>query len=86
MSHFIHWDPLARKQLQKLPKEIASRIVRRVDLIKDNIMHYVESLVGRDDFKLRIGDYRLFLDVDENKKEVWIRTLRHRREAYKHHL
>lgn len=83
MSFAIYWDPRARKQLSKLPKEVSSRIVRKVDASKDKLEQYVEPLAGRDDYKFRVGDYRLFLDVDKSKKEAWIRTLRHRSKAYK---
>lgn len=85
MSYTIRWDPIARKFLRKLPKEIASRIVRKVDAVKENLEHHLESLVGRKDYKLRIGDYRLFVDLDRNTKEAFIRTMRHRRDAYKKH-
>ena len=83
MSYKIQWDPIARKILLKLPKEIASRIVNKVNLIKENLENHLERLVGRKDYKLRIGDYRLFLDLDQTNKEAFIRTLRHRRNAYK---
>ena len=83
MAYTIHWDPIVRKILRKLPKEIASRIVRKVDSIKENLEHYLESLVDRKDYKLRVGDYRLFIDLDRGNKEAFIRTLRHRRDAYK---
>lgn len=83
MVYIIHWDPIANKFLRKLPKEIASRIVRKVDAIKVNLEHYLETLAGRKDYKLRIGDYRLFIDLNRTSKEAFIRTMRHRRDAYK---
>ena len=34
-------------------------------------------------FKLRVGDYRLLVDVDFSNKELTIQVLRHRRDIYK---
>lgn len=83
MAYEINWDPIARKFLRKLPKEIASRIVKKVDAAKENLERHLESLVSRKDYKLRVGDYRLFVDLNQNSKEAFIRTIRHRRDAYK---
>lgn len=83
MSH-AQWDPKARDFLRKLPKDIAKRLFEKVDKdIRYNVKHYLESLVGMDVKKIRIGDYRLFVDFYEDKDILVIRAIRHRREAYK---
>ncbi len=80
----IDWDPKAREFLRKLPKEIAKRIFRKIDEeVKYNIGHYLETLIGREGFKIRVGDYRLFIDYDKSKDLLIIRTIRHRKNAYK---
>jgi len=42
----------------------------------------VKSLQGRDELRLRIGDYRLFF-VPANPNTLEIRRVLHRREAYR---
>ena len=80
----IDWDPNARKFLRKLPKNVAKRIFNKVDKeIRDNIDRFLETLVGIKTSKIRIGDYRLFVDYDKNKDHLVIRSIRHRRDAYK---
>jgi len=84
MSYEIVWDPIAVDVLRKLARDISKRIVNKVDKeIKENPQRYLERLVGEDVCKIRIGDYRLFVDLTNEPKKLYIRTIKHRREAYK---
>ena len=80
----VEWDPKARDFMRKLPKNISSRIFNKVDKeIKYNVERYLESLVNMSEKKIRIGDYRLFVDFYKDKDLLLIRTIRHRKDAYK---
>lgn len=82
MSYGIKWNPKPSKYLEKLPKEIASRILGKVDIIKDNPFRYLEHYEGADVYKLRIGNYRLLIDVDFSNKILRIRVVEHRSRVY----
>ena len=84
MGFTIHWSRQAEKCLSKLPKESAQRIVRKVDDIRENPFHFLEHFEGADFFKLRIGVYRLLLDIDLHHKVLSIRVIGHRRNVYHH--
>ena len=78
----IIWDIKAREFLRSLPKEVANRIFRKIDSeISKNVTRYLERLVGIEIYKIRIGEYRLFADY--NNDTLIIRAIRHRRDAYK---
>ena len=80
----IEWDPKSNEFLEKLPKFIAQRIFKKVDNdVKNNVTRFLETLVNLDGYKIRVGDYRLFVDYYEDKDHLIIRTIRHRRDAYK---
>ena len=80
----IDWDPQAREFLRKIHRDIAKRIYSKVDQeITQDVEHYLEQLVHKDVKKIRIGDYRLFVDYDKNKDHLIIRSIRHRKDAYK---
>ena len=80
----IDWDPKARDFLRKLEKSIAKHIYDKVgEEISDNIERYLETLVGMEGYKIRVGEYRLFVDYDKQKDYLIIRAIRHRRDAYK---
>ena len=82
MSYNIHWSGKADKFLGKLPKEISKRIVNKVNSIKNNPFHFVEHYEGESYFKLRIGDYRVLLDIDPSAKLIEIRIVGHRGNIY----
>jgi mRNA interferase RelE/StbE len=80
----IIWDPKAREFLRKLPKDISKRIFKKVNIeIKNNIERYLQTLVNIEGYKIRIGNYRLFVDFYKDKNQLIIRSIRHRKDAYK---
>ena len=80
----VDWDPKAREFLRKLPKEIASRIFSKIDKeVRLNVERYLETLVNIEGFKLRVGDYRLFVDYYKSEDRLVIRAIRHMKDAYK---
>ena len=83
MTYTIHWSKKSEKFLEKLPKDISYRIVHKVNSIKDEPFHFVEHYEGESYFKLRIGDYRILLDIDTSKKLIEIRVVGHRGSIYK---
>lgn len=58
-------------------------IIKKVEEIKINPIRYLERLKRINAFKLRIGDYRVVIDVDQNKKELTVLTMGHRKNIYK---
>jgi len=47
----------------------------------DAFPHYRMS--GRNEFRLRVGDYRVIYDFDATKNEIYLITLGNRREVYR---
>lgn len=79
----IRWNKKTRNFLRKLDKNISERIVKKVDSLKENPSRFLDRITGINCFKLRIGDYRVFIDLDQNKKIIAVRLIKHRRDAYK---
>lgn len=67
MSFSIEWDEKAKDYLDKLPKNIAERILDKIDSIKENPFRFLEHY-EEEYYKLRIGDYRALIDIDFTKK------------------
>ena len=40
-------------------------------------------LVGRSEYKLRVGDYRVIADIEENSRVIIIRSLGPRKNIYR---
>lgn len=41
------------------------------------------KLAGRDDFRIRVGDYRIVYGVDDAARIVLVARIAHRREVYR---
>jgi len=66
MSFEIFWDPKAVSQLRKLPKQISSRIVKKVKLVGETGVGLEILKEHEYGFKIRIGDYRALCDIYYN--------------------
>ena len=83
MNFEVIWHPKAVKALDKLPRELAVRIREKIDEVKEDPRRHAEKLVESDDYKIRVGDYRLFVGITYNPDTLAIFSIRHRKEAYK---
>lgn len=83
MEYEIRWDRKAERFLSKLPWKIARRIIHKVHEVKDAPFYYLERYIGKKLFKLRIGSYRLLVDVDMKEKVVSILICDKRGRVYK---
>lgn len=79
----IVFDEKAIEYLEKLEKKDRKRIFEKIVTTKKQPLHYFEKLTGRDEFKLRVGDYRVIADVNENTKKISILVVGHRKNIYK---
>ena len=77
------FDPNAFASLEKLDKGIAKRIWDKIQSTKENPLHYFERLTARNDYKLRIGDYRVIADINNNTKTIEVTIIGHRKNIYK---
>lgn len=60
----ISWTKKARKQLVPIPRQDVERIFEAVESLANwPDVTGVKSLVGRDDYRLRVGRYRIFFSV-----------------------
>lgn len=82
MSYSIEWDSKALKYLQNLQKDKAIRVLEKLDNVKEDPFRYLEHYEG-EGYKLRIGDERMIVDVDFNKKILTIQVFDKRGRIYK---
>jgi mRNA interferase RelE/StbE len=79
MSYKLKWSKLALENLRKLPHNIVQRILNKLDEIKENPAHFIKGLTEIKYNKIRIGDYRILVDLLENEKIIAVRDLGHRK-------
>ena len=75
----------AERDLRALPHTIFNRIVSRINALAENPRPPgCHKLTGsRNDWRIRIGDYRVIYDIDDARRRVRIFRVRHRREVYR---
>jgi mRNA interferase RelE/StbE len=79
----IVYDPKVQDFLQKLPENIRKRIRDKTKEAKKNPFHFFHRLEGRQEFKLRVGVYRVIADIDQSRQLIEVRIISHRRDVYK---
>ena len=73
-----------RKELDRLPDEIANRIFERlVELETNPRPSDVKKLKGRDAWRIRVGDYRVIYEIQDRVLQIIVITVGHRREIYR---
>ena len=83
MKYEVKYDPKAEKQLEKLPKEISQRIVKKMREVGET-GRGIESIKDEKfGFKIRVGSYRALVDLAFNPNIIWVRYIDHRSRIYK---
>jgi mRNA interferase RelE/StbE len=84
MTYSVILAKSVQKELDRLPHEIASRILRRLALLKTNPRPPdVKKLKGRDAWRIRIGDYRVIYEIRDRVLQVIVITVGHRSDIYR---
>jgi len=78
----LKFEKRALEDLNKLEREIKERIWNKLQQCKENPFRYLEHLEEIEGFKLRVGDYRVIVDVDNFSKIIRVLKLGHRKNIY----
>ncbi|MBD2679604.1 MULTISPECIES: type II toxin-antitoxin system RelE/ParE family toxin [Nostoc] len=86
MSYEVKFSNSAKKQFRKLPLDIQQRIQTKInDLAIEPRPNGVKKLQGDDNsYRIRVGDYRLVYEIDDNVLIITVIKVRHRSEIYKY--
>ncbi len=79
----VQFDEDAIEFLEKVPTQIKERIWNKIMQTKENPHHFFIRLTGRPEYKLRVGDYRVIVDIQNNVSILHILHIGHRRNIYR---
>lgn len=81
----VYLEGAAERDLKRLPAEVFHRIIPRIRALAQNPRPPgCRKLTGSEnDWRVRIGDYRVIYEIDEAEEAVRVFRVRHRREAYR---
>ena len=72
-----------KKQLQKLDKKTQKHIISVLERIRIRPERFVKKLIGDPGYRLRIGDYRVIMDIDKGNLLILVIKIGHRKSIYK---
>lgn len=73
----------AEKALEKLPESVYERLVPALQTLASNPRPSgCKKLKGRPGYRIRVGDYRIIYEVEDNVLWVYVIEIGHRREIY----
>ena len=75
----------AEKDLRRLTAEIFRRVIAAIEALADDPRpEGCRKLIGSDNYwRIRVGDYRVLYEIDDENQVVRVMRVRHRREAYR---
>ena len=76
------FEKRALRDLNNLEKQIKERIWNKLQYCKLDPFRYLEPLIEIRGFKLRIGDYRVIIDVENKIRVLHILKIGHRKNVY----
>ena len=84
-EYAISFAGSARKQLQVLDRALALRIVGRIEslAVTPRPVGCVKLEGGAGLWRIRVGDYRVIYEIDDDRCRIDVPAVRHRREAYR---
>jgi len=78
------WSPTYSKAFDSLPASIRDAVQRKVDEMGTRLQSFPhQRLQGRQEFKLRAGDYRVLYEFDTTEGRIILHYVGNRREIYK---
>ena len=80
----VRLHPEAVRAFRRLRGSVRDRIEAAIDgPATDPRPRGAAKLAGRDDFRIRVGDYRIVYAVDDAERLVLVARSAHRREVYR---
>ena len=84
MKFQIIWSESASNELKKLDRTVAKRIFKKVSQLCENPYRFdVIKMEGDPYFRLRVGDYRVIFDIQNDILRILVLKVGHRKKIYK---
>ncbi len=84
MKYSVEFSRRAARQIDDLEANLRIRVIKRIEALSDNPRPLgVQKLAGsEDDYRIRIGDYRVVYEIRDALLVVLVMKVAHRRQVY----
>lgn len=85
MAYRIELKPAAERDLKNIPKTDQKRIVRKINTLGNDPRPPGAMKLRRADdlWRIKVGDYRILYQIQDEVSLVIVARIRHRREVYR---
>lgn len=84
MKYTVLIERYALKQIMKLDKQVIPVIKTAIASLADNPRPYgYKKLKGEDAYRIRVGEYRIIYEIDDDIIVVTVVSVGHRKEVYR---
>ena len=53
-----------------MDRSVAENIIQNIEITRSEQHRFFVGLIGRTEFKLRVGDYRVIVNIVENRRAI----------------
>ncbi len=82
MTYLVILSQSAETELGLLEQRDRNRIILKLDSIKEQPLNYVKHLTGVPLYSLRVGEYRVIMDIKNKEMVIFIIKVGHRSKVY----
>lgn len=82
MTYEILFSESALRQLRKLDGSVQARILDAIERVGDNPERHVTRLVDDPAYRLRVGDFRVLMDISNARLIILVIKVGHRKNIY----
>ncbi|MDQ3638960.1 MAG: type II toxin-antitoxin system RelE/ParE family toxin [Actinomycetota bacterium] len=84
MSYSLSIPRSVNKRMERLPAEVYDRLDSAILALADEPRPAgCVKLKGREDWRIRVGDYRIVYGIDDEQRIVEVLNVAHRRDVYR---
>ncbi len=83
-KYAVDLKPSVRKELERLPATLIERIFPKMEAlgVEPRPVGCKKLKGGQQEWRIRVGDYRVVYTIDDSKLRVSVTRIRHRSEVY----
>lgn len=79
----MEFSELAAEKFRTLDRSVRDRIAKKLRETAEDPRRFLTRLASVEAYRLRVGDYRVIVDVDWEREIVHVLTLGHRSTGYR---
>lgn len=87
MTYHLEFSAKAARQLKGLPKQVQAALKPRLDALMENPHSLGVIKLSEAEYealyRLRVGNYRIFFEIQEESQTILVVKVGHRREVYR---